>query len=258
MTGAIGIIGVGAIAAAIVDGLCSQPSDAPELFLSPRNATTASELAQKHSTVHICADNQTVVDNAPLVILTVRSDDVRDALADVRMPRDRIVVSAVAGVSRESLRRHVGDHVTIVRAIPLPAVRQRQGITAIYPAHPTVEGLFDRLGGTLAMPDSAIFAALWSTTGTIAAHLHYLDTIAGWAVHHGVDPTEVDRYVRSMFLGVGGTLTDRRRSLSELAAAHETPGGINQQLRTSWLDQGNTAALRRALDDIYKRLTQDP
>ena len=41
----IGIIGVGEIAGAIVDGLCSRPEEAPAILLSPRNRTTAGELA---------------------------------------------------------------------------------------------------------------------------------------------------------------------------------------------------------------------
>lgn len=41
----------------------------------------------------------------------------------------------------------------IVRAIPLPAVRDRESITVTYPAHPRSTALFDQLGGTLPVAD---------------------------------------------------------------------------------------------------------
>jgi pyrroline-5-carboxylate reductase len=48
-----GIIGVGAIGAAIVTGLCDGVQDAPQIVLSPRNASRAAdfnELARDHAT----------------------------------------------------------------------------------------------------------------------------------------------------------------------------------------------------------------
>ena len=66
-----GVIGVGAIAAAIVTGLCEDVEDAPEVLLSPRNAEIAAGLAHRFPTVEVAADNQAVVDGASVVIVCV-------------------------------------------------------------------------------------------------------------------------------------------------------------------------------------------
>lgn len=256
MTRTIGIIGVGEIASAIVDGLCAQPGHAPAVYLSPRNQTIGGALASRHHTVQVCADNQAVADKAQTLILAVRPDILGDVLHDLRVPEDRIVISAVAGASHETLRRTLGDQVTVVRAIPLPAVRQRRGVTAIYPAHPEVERLFDGLGGTLAIDDAAAFTAIQTTTATISTHLHYLAAVATWLEERGITHADADRYVRSMFLGVAGGLADQARTLPELAIAHETPGGINEQLRRSWFTESNSAAFTQALEEIYLRLAR--
>jgi pyrroline-5-carboxylate reductase len=47
---AYGVLGVGAIGAAIVTGLCENVEDAPEVLLSPRNAGIAAGLAQRFAT----------------------------------------------------------------------------------------------------------------------------------------------------------------------------------------------------------------
>ena len=56
----IGIIGVGEIGRAIVEGLHHGDGGSPEVFLSPRGARTAAELSERYEGVRVCADNQEV------------------------------------------------------------------------------------------------------------------------------------------------------------------------------------------------------
>lgn len=248
----IGIIGTGAIAAAIVDGLCATPEDAPAVHLSPRNAQTARDLASRHASVQVCDDNQSVADSASVILLSVRPDDVREVLGELRMPAGGVLLSAVAGWSLEALRECLDAEMAIVRTIPLPAVRQRQGITAVYPAHPAAYDVFDPLGGTLVTSSPESFDVLSAATASMSSYLHYVHTVADWVTRQGVE--SADDYVRSMFLGANAHLADTRIALSELGKAHETPGGNNEALRTGWFDAQNTAALREALDGIRRRV----
>lgn len=57
-----------------------------------------------------------------------------------------------------------------------------------------------------------------------------------------------------MFRGLAGALDDGSRSLSELALAHETPAGINEQLRSAWFTNTNRDELAHTLDDVLARL----
>ena len=250
----VGIIGVGEIAGAIVDGPCTDPRGAPEVWLSPRGEATSEALARRYPGVRVCADNQAVADKASVLLITVRPDALDEALSEVRVPPGSVVVSAVAGVDHGELHRLLGQEVTIVRSIPLPAVRRRESVTAVYPAHPVATELFDRLGGTLDVPDGDAFAALSAATGTISAYLRFLALIADWTGRHGVEPAEADRYVRSIFGDLSRGLDDTSRSLSQLTTDHETPGGLNEQLRLAWLDTANAAALDAALDGLLLRV----
>ncbi|MEU4725218.1 NAD(P)-binding domain-containing protein [Nonomuraea dietziae] len=250
----IGIIGVGEIGRAIVMGLREGGDKSPEVFLSPRGARTAAELSERYEDVQVCADNQEVVDRSEVVIIAVRRQDRHEALAGLRVDGDKLVVNVMAGVGIDDLRQTLATDAPLVRAIPLPAVRERRSVTVTCPSHPVVNSLFDYLGGVLPVADEAAFNVFSALTGTLTSHYWYLATLTSWAVDHGIAPAEADHYVRGLFQGVGRSLSDETRSLHQLAADHETPNGSNERIRTTWFDPANSEALTKALDDLLADL----
>lgn len=250
----IGIIGVGELGRALVTGLHEGGDAAPEVFLSPRGARASAELAARHEGVRVCADNQEVVDHAEVVIIAVRARDRHEALAGLTVSDDKIVVNVMAGVANDDLRRTLATDAALVRAIPLPTVRERRSVTVTYPSHPVVDALFDRLGGAQPVPDEAAFDVFSALTGTLTAHYSYLATLASWAAAQGIAPETAEVYVRGLFQGVGRSLGDESRSLRRLAADHETPNGNNERIRTTWFHQDNAQALTKALDDLLADL----
>ncbi|MFF9768986.1 NAD(P)-binding domain-containing protein [Streptomyces sp. NPDC014636] len=250
----IGIIGVGEIGRAVVEGLCDGVEEPPEIHLSPRGSRTAAELAGRYPNVRVAAGNQDVVDRSEVVIIAVRPQDRAEALAGLRFGGDRVVVSVIAGVGLDELRRAVGTDVPLVRAIPLPAVRERRSVTVTYPSHPVVDALFDRLGGALPVAGEAAFGVFSALTATLTTHYWYLVTLTDWATRQGVAAEDADRYVRGLFQGVERALGDGSRSLHRIAGDHETPNGINERIRTTWFDATNSAALTEALDALLADL----
>ncbi|MBB1155528.1 MULTISPECIES: NAD(P)-binding domain-containing protein [Amycolatopsis] len=250
----IGIIGVGEIGKALVEGLRLDGSASPEIFLSPRGAHVAAELSERFEGVHVCADNQEVVDRADLVIIAVRRQDHHDALDGLTVADDKTVLSLMAGVAIDALRRTLDTNAPIVRAIPLPAVRERRSVTVTAPPHPAVDALFDQLGGSLPVADEDAFNVFSALTGTLTAHYAYLATLTSWAANHGITTDVAERYVRGLFQNVGRALNDESRSLDQLAADHETPKGNNERIRTTWFDPANAAALTQALDGLLADL----
>lgn len=250
----IGIIGVGEIGKAMAEGLCEGENRAPEVLLSPRGAATAAELASRYPSARVCADNQAVVDGADVVIVALRRRDRHDALDGVRVPEDRIVVNVMAGVPNEELRRILDTKAVLVQAIPLPAVRERRGVTVVHPSHPETDALFDLLGGAQPVDDPAAFDVFSALASTISTDYAFLTAITSWAVAQGVPAAAADRYVRGLFQGVGRALGDESRPLNRLAADHETPGGSNERVRTTWFDRANVEALKKTLDDLLADL----
>ncbi|MEV6757527.1 NAD(P)-binding domain-containing protein [Streptomyces sp. NPDC051214] len=255
----IGIIGVGEIGRALVTGLCDTgqrdgAEASPQVFLSPRGARTSAELAARHEGVQVCADNQEVVDRSDVVIVAVRAKDRHEALAGLSVDDDKTVINVMAGVANDDLRQILATDAALVRAIPLPSIRERRSVTVTFPSHPVADALFERLGGAQPVADEEAFNVFSALTGTLTTHYAYLATLTSWAVGHGIAPDDADRYVRGLFQAVGRALSDESRSLRQLAADHETPGGNNERIRTTWFDPANSAALDKALDGLLAHL----
>ncbi|MER6138754.1 NAD(P)-binding domain-containing protein [Streptomyces sparsogenes] len=252
----IGIIGVGEIGRALVTGLRHGGDTSSEVFLSPRGTRTAAELSERYEGVRVCAGNQEVVDRSELVVIAVRRQDRHDALAGVRVDGDKVVVNVMAGVGNDDLRQTLATDAPLVRAVPLPAVRERRSVTVVFPSHPEVNSLFERMGGALPVADETAFNVFSALTGTLTTHYAYLSALTSWAAGQGVPAADAERYVRGLFQGVGRALGDETRSLHRLAADHETPGGSNERIRTTWFDPANSAALTTALDGLLADLDQ--
>ncbi|MGW0668699.1 NAD(P)-binding domain-containing protein [Streptomyces sp. NPDC002746] len=272
----IGIIGVGEIGRALVEGLRDPAGPTPEVFLSPRSARTSADLSERYEGVHVCADNQQVADRSELVIVAVRRQDRHEALDGLRVDGSKVVVNVMAGVTNDDLRSMLATDTarttratpaapaapatdaTLVRAIPLPSVRERRSVTVTYPSHPAVDTFFEQLGGALPVADEAAFDVFSALTGTLTAHYAYLATLTSWAAGHGIPAHDAEHYVRGLFQAVGRALGDETRSLQQLSADHETPRGNNERIRTTWFDETNAATLSNALDDLLNDLRPPP
>jgi pyrroline-5-carboxylate reductase len=250
---AYGVLGVGAIGAAIVTGLCKDVDDAPRVLLSPRNAELAAGLAQRFGSVDVAADNQAVVDGAGVVIVCVRPQVAQGVLADLRFPADRVLISTMAGVPVKTLQRLVAPATDLARVIPLPSVARREGITPIHPPNAAATALFDRLGETVELSDVKAFEAFSASTATIAAHFAYLNAVARWLERQEIPAAAATRYVASMFAGLAEPTRSGER-FEQLAREHATPGGINEQflneLEQGGLFEGVNLGLRRVLDRL--------
>jgi pyrroline-5-carboxylate reductase len=253
--GDLGIVGVGAIAEAIVTGLC-EGHDAPvSIHLSPRSAGRANRLAARYRSVQVVDGNQAVVERADVVLLCVRPQDARAALSDVAFRAPQAVISVMAGIQIDALRRLVAPAEALVRAIPLPAVARRAGLTAIYPRHELARAIFEPLGGVIAVDDERALDALSASTATIAAHLAYLDAISRWLGDRGIPQADATRYVAAVFGALSGTLRGSQPiDFGTLADEYATAGGINEQFLTALRRAGTFEIVDRALDDVAHRL----
>jgi pyrroline-5-carboxylate reductase len=116
-----GVLGVGAIARAIVTGLCEGIDVPPAIVLSPRGAAISTELASRYPTVSVAVDNQAVVDGSDVVLVCLRRADA-ELLGDLTWRADHVVVSAVAGVGMPELRSLVAPAARGCRSVPMPPV----------------------------------------------------------------------------------------------------------------------------------------
>jgi pyrroline-5-carboxylate reductase len=252
----LGILGVGAIAEAIVTGLCDEGDVAPSILLSPRGRSRSRALASRYPSVQVAKDNESVVSRSRVVLLSVRPQDADAVLRDVAFSPGQSVISVIAGVPLARLSELAAPATVLARAIPLPAVARRQGLTATYPPHREAQALFDRLGAAITVAAESTLDALSAATATVSAHFAYLATVSRWLTAQGIAEPDAARYVAATFAPLAETLSPPPADLMALAAAHATAGGINEQFYASLREAGVFEIVERSLDQIADRLRQ--
>lgn len=249
---------MGAIATAIVTGLCEGVAEPPSVVLSPRNAERAANLAATLPSVRVATGNQAVVDSSEVVIVCLRPVDAAEVLAGLDFRADQAVVSAVAGLTVARLAELVAPVRDVARSIPLSAVATRAGLTPVHPGTPAAVGLFGRLGNTLVVDDETAYESLSAASATVAAYYRYLDTIAEWLAGRGIPRTEARRYVADTFAALSDELGAAETDFAALAQAHTTPGGLNEQFARCLGEGGVYDDVRTGLDAVLARLTTRP
>lgn len=251
----LGFIGTGTITEAIVTGLVSGEEPAPEIIVSPRSAKTAAHLAALSSQVTVAADNQHVVDAADMLFLAVRPDVADEVLRALRFRPGQQVVSLIATIDHATLRALIGVPVNLVRAVPLPFVATRSGVTTIFPPDPAVEAFFSPLGTAVACKTIEEFDVLAAASALMGSYFGIMEHLVGWMQSKGLPQESARTYLAQHFLSLA-TVAFRNpsTSLEDLRHEYSTKGGLNEQMFTDFRDGGGLDALARALDVILMRI----
>jgi pyrroline-5-carboxylate reductase len=251
----VGIVGVGAIGEAIVTGLCEGADADGSIHLSPRGTERVRRLAARYPSVQVGDTNQAVVERADVVLVCVRPQDAPAVLSELDFRAGQAVISVVAALPMDALRPLVAPAEDLVRAIPLPAVATRTGLTAIHPRHDLARAIFEPLGGVIAVDEERALDGLSASTATIAAHLAYLDTISRWLADRGIPQADATRYVAAVFGSLSRPLLSNPPSnFAIMAEEYATAGGINEQFLAALGAAGTFDVVDRALDDVARRL----
>lgn len=249
----VGIIGVGHLAAYLVEGL-RRASPNLEILLSSYMGERTARLVSEFGATAV-ADNQAVADATDLILVTTRPDDAVAACQDVSFQPHQTVVSTAVGVPVESLEPAVSP-AHVVRAMPISCAAINRSPTLLYPDHHQARALFELLGTVHILADEAHF----TPASVIAAYYGWvyalLDEAVAWTVEAGVPPPTARALVLETTRGAAEMgLAHPEHELSALLDSLATPGGITRHgLRTLQEGRG-LAAWTDALDVVLDRLT---
>jgi len=271
----IGFIGVGKIAGAMVEGLCTSPASggspasdgstasggsadgpggSPDIFLSPRNAEKSTALAKKYPAVTRLDSNQAVLDRCDIVIIALRPAVAAETLRGLRFDPRHTLVSLIPLLKYADLLTAVKPATAVSRAIPLPTVIYHQCPIPLYHASETVTQLFRRIGQPLAVTDEDQLHALWTLTGLITPFYEQLNALSQWTTDHGVDRSTADVYMADLFQSLS-YMAQRSTPIdfTELAQHAATPNGMNEQAAREIRASGAYAAWVSAADHLLER-----
>ncbi len=162
----------------------------------------------------------------------------------------QVVASAVAGTPLAEIERLVAP-AAACRVLPLPMIARREGPLGLYAAPPVVTALLAGLGDAVDAPDEAAFDTYMAASASMSTFFAQQAALAHWLQGRGATAEGAAAYVRSLHRALAET--SRRTAFTDLpslVAEHETPGGLNQRVRTGLERQGWFDALGEALDRL--------
>ena len=254
----IGFIGIGKIASAVVEGLCTADATGMELFLSPRNEKMSIGLAEKFSHVRRLGSNQEVLDSSDILVIALRPAVAVEVLKTLSFQARHTVVSLIPLLKYADLSAVVQPAGSVCRAIPLPTVLQHNCPVPVFRAPESVVRLFRLLGQPLPIAEEAQLHAIWTLTGLITPFYELLGELSSWTVGHGVEEGVANTYVADLFqslaymaqrAGAGGAPID----FAGLASHAATPNGMNEQAGKEISEKGAHTVWKEASDRLLER-----
>lgn len=251
----LGFIGTGTITEAIVTGILSGEEATPEIIVSPRSVKTAARLAAASSRVTVADDNQHVANAADMLFLAIRPNVAEAVVRALHFRPGQQIVSLIATIDHATLHSWTGAEVNIVRAVPLPFVATRSGVTTIFPPAPAVEALFSTLGTAVTCKTLQEFDLLTVASALMGSYFGIMDHVVCWLQAGGLPQTSARTYMAQHFFNLSTVvMCNPSETLKDLRHEYSTKGGLNEQMFTEFSAGGGLDALARALDSVLSRV----
>ena len=253
-----GFIGTGTITEAIITGMMKSPLAHEKIILSPRSQAVARALAERHPNVRVADGNQAVVDAADVLVLAVRPQIAEAVMAPLTIPATTKIISVIAATSHATLAQWTGHEAHgIVRAIPLPFVAEREGVTAVFPADPQAERLFNAVGVAAVCKSQEEFDLFAVASALMGTYFGLLERLSQWLTDNGMSGPAARGVLAPLFGSLAKVAqASETASFHDLRLAHSTRGGLNEQVFSDFEALGGSAALFNALDRVLVRARQ--
>ena len=254
----IGFVGGGNMAQALARGLLSAGHPAARLCMADPDGARRAECAALAEGLRVTADNLEVAATADVLVLAVKPQvlgEVASALASERGPDGRVVLSVAAGVTLETLHRHLGAGVAIIRAMPNQPALVGAGITALVPGRGVndrqrarADYIMDTVGQTVWLDEENLLDAVTAISGSGPAYFYLLmELMEEVATELGLPGSLAARLVRQTALGAARTALEDGREPAALRASVTSPGGTTAAALEVLADADIRSVVRRAL-----------
>jgi pyrroline-5-carboxylate reductase len=256
--GTLGFIGCGTLTEAVVRAI-RRNGGGPPILLSPRSESLSVRLAAEFPGVTRASANADVIAGSQTVVLAMRPQQIDQALEGLRFSAGQTVVSFVAKLSIDGLRRRVAPAREVCRVIPLTMIADGKGPIVLFPRVDAVARLFDGCGLVIEPETEEQVMAFGCASAVMSTYFQFQNTVVDWLEARGVDPAAASGYVASMLDGLAATgMANQGAARLALPELHETKGGLNEHCRRDLTASGWFAAITAALDALDRKVSLLP
>lgn len=194
----IGFIGAGKMAEALVSGIITAkvlPAD--KITVSDADMSRVKHMTGKYH-VHGTQSNHKVAESCDIIIVAVKPDMVGKVLFEIKESIDntKVIVSIAAGVTEESIRKHLmwDEAIPIVRVMPNTPALVLEGAAGLYfnehcdeECRASTKAIFDAVGVSVVLEKESMLDAVTALSGSGPAYVFYfLESLSDAGVAMGL------------------------------------------------------------------------
>lgn len=249
----VAFLGGGNMAGALIGGLLNNGFAASQVLVAEVVAETGARLGRQFGIRCNAAVDSDFLD-ADCIVIAVKPQQVREAVAPLcsRLGR-QLVISIAAGIRLIDLRRWLGGHSRLIRAMPNTPALIGAGITGlcadasiVFGERLAAEQIMGAVGATLWIDDEAMMDGVTAVSGSGPAYVFYfIEALQAAAKELGFSAEQARRLSTETFLGAAKLAASSQEDIGALRSRVTSKGGTTEQaLRALEADQVRAAIIR--------------
>jgi pyrroline-5-carboxylate reductase len=260
--GKIGIIGVGNMGSAIVQGVLRAALFAPDEIVVCDVVREKAEDLSKALKIHTEQSAAEVARAASTIIIAVKPQTMEQCLTEIKgtVTASHIIISIAAGISTGFLEKRLPAATHVVRAMPNTPALVGAGATVLCAgSHASdkdmsaAEDIFTAVGKVFRAPES-LMDAVTAVSGSGPAYLFYFaECLSDAAVQNGLPRQQAVALVTQTVFGSAKLLSESGEEASVLRAKVTSPGGTTEAALKIFKQHGFDGILAAAVRAAVER-----
>lgn len=248
----VGVIGVGEVGAPMAHSLARRGF---RVAVTRRSEAASTALAGEFENVSV-HDNQSVVDNADVVILALRPHLAEEVIAPLTFRDGQRIVSVMAGVSLATLSALCAPARDISITIPMAFIRDGGCPLPVFPGPEPLATLFAAENPIIPVAREEAFAQHFAASTVLSAMFTVMIETAEWTGEMTGDAKGAEAYVTALCAGfLGDVPADGEGRLRNARGALAYEGTLHLSMVETLEARGVPEAVQEALNVLNKRLT---
>ena len=233
----ISFVGGGTMGEAIIKSLLANRVAVPGDIVVSDVSQLRRDVLNKEYRIQATANNQEALDNADVVVLAVKPQDLIKVLGDLKqLSLQQLVLSIAAGISLDTIRQRL-EHPCLVRAMPNMPVQIGEGIT-VWTATDEVnqqqkdmaKSILGALGEEIYVSNEKYIDMATALSGSGPAYIFLIiEALVDAGVHIGLPRDIAEKLVIETMLGSTRSVKLMDKHPAELKNMVTSPGGTTAE-----------------------------
>lgn len=251
------------MACALIGGLVVKGTDARSISVIEVSPAARERLAARYP-VHISTAPDAHMQGADVLILAVKPQDAKRALASISVGGKQLVISIAAGLTLAALSRWLGGHRKLVRCMPNTPALIGAGIAGLY-ALPEVsavekkqaETILSAVGEVVWVPQEQLLDPVTAVSASGPAYVFWvMEQLAVSAEKLGLQKDIAQKLAMHTVLGAAKLAASSTESPATLRKNVTSKGGTTEAALDVFDQEKLAERFRRAVEAASRRATE--